>query len=71
MLVDLKDGHCRTCKGQLEIEDVTDCTLEVVCPECGDAYSVETDAFGDGCMTYFFPLMLKQRLGEEDLDEKS
>ena len=71
MLVDLKDGQCRTCKGQLEIEDFSDATLEVVCQECGDTYSVETDAFGDGCMTYHFPLMAKRILGEEDSDEES
>lgn len=68
MLVDLKDGHCRTCKGQLEIEDITDCTLEVACLECGDAYALETDALGDGCLKYHFPLMLKRLLGEEGLD---
>ena len=52
MLVDKKDGRCRTCGGQLEIEDFTDATLEIVCQECGDSYEVETDAFGDGCVTY-------------------
>ena len=65
MLVDLEDGHCRTCKGQLEIEDITDCTLELLCQECGDSYSVETDAFGDGCMKYFFQMQI-DRLEEDD-----
>lgn len=71
MLVDLQDGRCRECGGQLEIEDVTDCTMEVVCLECGDAYSVETDAFGDGCVKYYFAIMAMRILGEEDLDGES
>ena len=71
MLVDLKDGHCRTCKGQLEIEDFDDCSMEVTCTVCGDSYPVETDAFGDGCVTYYFALMAKRLFGEEGLDGES
>ena len=65
MLVDKEDGCCRSCGGQLEIVDFDDVSLEISCTECGDSYPVETDAFGDGCMKYFFPLNAKRLLGEE------
>ena len=54
MLVDLSDGACRECGGQLEIVDADDCTMDVQCneDECGEAYTVEPGAFGDGCVTY-------------------
>lgn len=67
MKVDLKDGVCRTCGGQLEINDFDDVSLSVQCQaeECLDQYDVETDAFGDGCVTYYFALMA-QRLSMED-----
>ena len=64
MLVDLKDGSCRSCNGQLEITDVDDVSMSVTCLECHDTYDVESDAFGDGCMTYYFPL-IAQREGIE------
>ena len=66
MLVNLSDGQCRSCGGQLDIEDVEDVLMYVSCTQCGDSYEVETDAFGDGCMTYFLPLMTQKMLGEED-----
>ena len=31
MLVDMKDGSCRSCNGQLEITDVDDGSMTVVC----------------------------------------
>lgn len=31
MLVELTDGRCRECGGQLEIEDADDATMTVVC----------------------------------------
>jgi putative hemolysin len=67
MRVDPKDGHCRECGGDLEITDFDDCSLTVLClnPDCGDSYPVETDAFGDGCLKYHFPLVLEQRLRGE------
>lgn len=65
MIVNKEDGCCRSCGGQLEILDFDDVSLEVTCLECADSYSVETDAFGDGCMKYFFPLNAKRLLGEE------
>ena len=53
--VDLDDGCCRSCGGELRIFDADDCILEVECAneECLDAYSVEPDAFGDGGITYW------------------
>ena len=66
MLVDLSDGRCRTCGGQLDIEDVEDSVMYVNCLICGDSYETEPDAFGDGCMTYYFPLMTIKLLGKED-----
>ena len=62
MRVDPKDGSCRSCGGVLEITDADDVTMTVACQECGDNYVVETDAFGDGCMTYYVNFMAK-RLG--------
>lgn len=52
MKVDPKDGVCNVCGGQLEIIAADDATMTVEC-ECGEVYDVETDAFGDGCMTYY------------------
>jgi hypothetical protein len=51
MNVDLEDGCCRECGGQLKIIGCDDATLTVEC-ECGENYSVESDAFNDGCMKY-------------------
>lgn len=65
MQVNRKDGTCRTCGGTLEIIDADDVTLSVTCSECGDCYDVETDAFGDGCMTYY-PAMMERKLQGED-----
>ncbi len=56
MLVDLEDGQCRDCGGQLEITDIDDVSMFVFCTECEDDYEVEGDAFGDGCLKYFVPL---------------
>ena len=68
MRVDLKDGRCRTCGSQLDIVDADDATMTVECIECGDNYDVETDAFGDGCMTYY-PTVLTRKMPEgEDHD---
>ena len=53
MIVDLKDGCCRSCGSALQIIDADDATMTVECVECADSYAVETDAFGDGCMTYY------------------
>ncbi|MFO0966122.1 MAG: hypothetical protein U0793_11140 [Gemmataceae bacterium] len=66
MIVNLEDGRCRTCGGQLEIMDTDDCSMSVTCMDCADSYPVEPDAFGDGCMTYFFPIRTRQMLGKED-----
>ncbi len=48
MLVQLNDGKCRSCGGQLEITGADDATMDVECTECGDDYTVEPDAFNDG-----------------------
>jgi ssDNA-binding Zn-finger/Zn-ribbon topoisomerase 1 len=67
MLVDLEDGKCRECGGQLKITDFDDVSLFVFCTECEDDYAVETDAFGDGCVKYFFVLQAT-RLGLDPND---
>lgn len=68
MLVDLADGRCRECQGQLEIVEVDDATMNVECTECGDNYLVEPDAFGDGCMKYYVPMQAEQQgLDPDDL----
>lgn len=53
MRVDLRDGQCRRCHGQLEVIDADDATMTVECTDCAEVYLVEPDAFGDGCMTYY------------------
>lgn len=53
MRVNLKDGRCRSCSGELDIIDADDATMTVECENCGDVYLVEPNAFGDGCMTYY------------------
>ena len=58
MLVDRTDGVCRSCGGPLEITDFDDASMTVVCTECCDSYDVETDAFGDGGMTYYLHLIV-------------
>ena len=69
MIVDLNDGCCRMCGCQLEIEDVEDGLMYVSCQVCGDSYEVEPDAFGDGCVTYYYPLMTEKMLGPDADDD--
>ena len=59
MLVDLEDGRCRSCNGQLEVCGADDATLEVECTECGDGYTVEPDAFNDGGIKYWPEAMVE------------
>jgi len=40
------DGVCRECGGTLQVTEADDATMFVECDECGEGYSVETDAFG-------------------------
>ena len=70
MRVDPKDGKCRSCGGTLDIVDFDDVSLSVECESCGESYEVETDAFGDGCMTYYFPLQLKRAEEEGEFDDE-
>ena len=63
MLVDRKDGYCRTCGGQLEITGADDATMNVECTDCGDECTVEPDSFNDGGITYWPQIMAE--LGEE------
>jgi transcription elongation factor Elf1 len=65
MLVDQKDGRCRECNGQLEIIDADDATMTVECQACGESYVVETDAFNDGCLTYY-PGFIAEREGASE-----
>ncbi len=53
MKVELKDGRCRTCRGQLEIVHVDDAFMEVVCMDCNDSFHVEPHALGDSGLVYF------------------
>jgi len=65
MLVNQQDGACRSCGGQLQITDVDDCTMTVLCtaPGCGDSYDVELDAFGDGGLHYSLGFISEQLRG--------
>jgi hypothetical protein len=51
MKVELRDGRCRSCGGQLTIIDAGDVTMTVTCT-CGEEYLVEHDAFNDGGIHY-------------------
>ena len=53
MLVELNDGECRSCGCGLEITTVDDAMMDVRCTECGDEYTVETDAINDGGIKYW------------------
>lgn len=64
MLVDLADGRCRECGGQLTIDECEDVLMTVCCLECGDSYPVETDSFGDGGIHYW-PSVMAEQLAEE------
>ena len=59
MLVELADGKCRSCGGQLEIIAAHDATMDVECTECGDGYTVEPDAFNDGAIKYWPEAMVE------------
>lgn len=63
MLVERKDGRCRSCQGQLEVTGADDATLDVECTECGDGYTVEPDAFNNGGIKYWPEAMVES--GEE------
>lgn len=65
MRVDPQDGQCRECQGTLTIIDADDATMTVECDDCGDVYLVETDAFGDGGMTYYPGFLTGQVTPEE------
>ncbi|MCA9123950.1 MAG: hypothetical protein H6822_20460 [Planctomycetaceae bacterium] len=62
MRVSSDDGVCTSCGGELEVVDADDATMTVEC-ECGECYTVEPDAFGDGCMTYYVPFMAERQGG--------
>ena len=66
MRVDPKHGRCRECGGTLVIVDADDCSMTVECDSCGESYDVEPDAFGDGCMIYFFGLMVERLEAADD-----
>lgn len=68
MRVDPNDGACRSCRGPLDIVDFDDCSMTVDCTACGESYDVETDAFGDGCVTYYFALVAGRTLRGGDAD---
>jgi len=70
MKVNRCDGQCRTCGGTLDIVDADDATMTVECTEstCADSYEVETDAFGDGCMTYW-PAVMAKKLWKGRVDD--
>ena len=65
MRVNTRDGTCRSCGGELTIIDADDATMTVEC-ECGDSYLVETDAFGDGCMTYYVGFLAKRQESDDE-----
>lgn len=58
------DGSCRECGGELNVIDADDCSMVVECAECGDCYSVEPDAFGDGGIEYWPQIMAEVEGGQ-------
>ena len=66
MRVEPSHGRCRTCRGMLDIVDADDATMTVECLSCGDCYEVEPDAFGDGCMIYYFGIMAERLQSDDD-----
>lgn len=58
------DGRCRECRGQLRVTDADDATMLVECEDCGEAYSVEPDAFGDGGIEYWPAIMAEIEAAE-------
>ena len=60
-------GACRSCGGALEITDVDDATMTVLClnAECGESYAVEPDAFGNESMTDDPPFLVNPSEGAE------
>jgi len=62
--VKLTDGCCRECGGELQVTDADDATMQVVCETCGDEYSVEPDAFGDGGVEYWPAIMVELEAAE-------
>ena len=59
MLIDLIDGACRSCSGQLEVIDALDAMLFVACTKCDDDYVVEPDAFNDRGLRYWPAAMFR------------
>ncbi|MEL6896028.1 MAG: hypothetical protein AAFP90_07995 [Planctomycetota bacterium] len=64
MLVDTDDGCCDECDGQVQIVDADDATMAVQCLQCGEHYNFEPDAFGDGCMKYYWRIMEDRHLNQ-------
>jgi hypothetical protein len=58
------DGVCRSCGGILHVIDADDATMVVECDDCGEGYTVEPDAFGDGGIEYW-PAMMSELEGGE------
>ena len=69
MLVNPTDGNCYECEGQFEVIDADDCSMTVQCVECGESFTVEPDAFGDGCVEYYIPYMTERYLAANFGDE--
>jgi hypothetical protein len=67
MHVELQDGRCRECGGQLTIIDADDASMTVEC-DCGEVYLVETDAFGDGAMHYHLHFLMNKETSSDPPD---
>ncbi len=68
MLVDYEDATCPECLGQLEIDEIDDCSMYVTCTNCEHEMQVEPDAFGDGCIKYYWPMQcLTEGLNPNDM----
>ncbi|MCA8999489.1 MAG: hypothetical protein KDA80_21015 [Planctomycetaceae bacterium] len=68
ILVEMTDGRCRSCGGQLQIVGADDVSLDVEClnEKCADGYTVETDSFADGGIHYWRLIMAELENGAEE-----
>lgn len=60
MLVDLEDGSCPLCGGQMMITGADDVSLDADCTECCESIHVEIDYFNDGGIKYWPEMMAAQ-----------
>ncbi len=59
MLIDMIDGDCRICGGQLEVVDAEVSFLFVACTKCDEDFIFKPNAFNDGGLRYWPAAMFR------------